>query len=275
MSALRYAFASVMIIIGIISVLGLGGFPSQGEDPFETFLFAVLIYAGGLALFTWGFGRFRKLQLVRNTPTSKIRSMAMGNVEIKGEAKDKQKIFEAPFSKEECIYCKYKVEEYYEDDDGGDWRTKLSDENRTEFGIEDGTGEAIIRPEGADFRLPADNTYTVRDHEEPPEKIKEFLRNNEEVDLQEGGWFSVERDRRYKEWYITPGEELYIYGYSDTDKEGNPIIKEGKAPMFMVSDKSEEEIRDNWSTTYKLMIAAGIPVALFGYFLMASTTTLI
>jgi len=82
MSYLRYSFAVFMIVIGAISTLLIGGLP-QGEDPAKSFLFATGIYAAGLGIFISGFSKFRQLQLVRNTPTSKIRSIAIGNVELR------------------------------------------------------------------------------------------------------------------------------------------------------------------------------------------------
>ena len=70
-----------------------------------------LFLAGGSVSLFYGFSRLKKYMLINNTPTSKIRSVAMGLVEIKGSvvAKDTLK---TPFSNQDCIYYEYEVREY-------------------------------------------------------------------------------------------------------------------------------------------------------------------
>ena len=70
------------------------------------YLFSSLLTVGGGAVFFYGFNRMKRFQLMNDTPTSKIRSMAMGLVEIKGKASAK-KYLNAPFSRDECVYYKY------------------------------------------------------------------------------------------------------------------------------------------------------------------------
>jgi len=82
---IRHIFGTILFITGTASVFLIGEIPSD-SDRFENLLYFILLYGIGLGLFTWGFGRFQKLQLVSSTPTSKIRSMAKGNVQVKGKA---------------------------------------------------------------------------------------------------------------------------------------------------------------------------------------------
>jgi len=159
------------------------------------------------------------------------------------------------------------------------WVTIDQGEEHVKFGVDDGTGIAIVDGEGADFDLPLDEQTDVSGREDPPQKIQEFIENNENVHQGSNGLISFTDNRRkYREWYITPGEDLYIYGYADStnvDGENFHLIKNGGAPLFYISDQSEEDIKKKWSWTYKAMILGGILLTPASYYLMATTTAAI
>ena len=62
---------------------------------------------GGLALFGAGFRAWRRLRLIEDTPTSRVRSMALGRVELAGSAVGKADL-EAPFTGTPCVYYRYR-----------------------------------------------------------------------------------------------------------------------------------------------------------------------
>jgi len=66
----------------------------------EVIIFIILISGlilGGLVSFFFAFKILLYYRLINDTPTSKIRSMAMGFVEVKGKVKTKE-ILKSPFS---------------------------------------------------------------------------------------------------------------------------------------------------------------------------------
>ena len=53
--------------------------------------YAFLGFLCGFGVFFQGFNRLREKRLVQNTPTSTVRGMAMGLVELVGKAEDPEK----------------------------------------------------------------------------------------------------------------------------------------------------------------------------------------
>lgn len=268
-----YIITSVFVL-GVIYTFLEGDIPIGGNS-LEALMFAGLLYGGGLLAFQQGFSTYRRLQLIRNTPTSKIRSMAMGTVEVKGKAYNGADdiIVKSPFSGTDCLFYRYTVEEWRSDDDGGHWVQLDQGRDGVRFLLKDETGEVIVDPEGAELELPADNTYNARGFDDAPPEIQNFIERNENVNKDSNELLSVfDNRRRYKEWYVTPEEELYIFGYAakETDKNGEyEVIKDHESvPMFLISDKSEKELKNQKGSKYKLMIVGGTLIAPAGLALM-------
>src|SRR4030095_12586302 len=70
---------------------------------FEFPFYATAALVSGPVLFARGFRTLRTQQLVRDTPTAKIRSMAMGLVEVNGTVVPRSTVI-APFSGKPCAY---------------------------------------------------------------------------------------------------------------------------------------------------------------------------
>jgi len=66
-------------------------------------LFASLAFIAGPVLFARSFRDFRTQRLIQNTPTSRIRSMPMGLVEVQGGVVPRSTVM-APFSNRPCAY---------------------------------------------------------------------------------------------------------------------------------------------------------------------------
>ena len=66
-------------------------------------IMAGLSLLGGPVLFVQGFRDLRLERMIQNTPTARIRSMAMGLVEISGAVAPRS-VFTAPFSARPCAY---------------------------------------------------------------------------------------------------------------------------------------------------------------------------
>lgn len=269
----RNAFIGAVFTVAVTASLLLADFPS--DDAIETYMLSTLFFMAGLGLFSWGFGTFKKLQFVRSTPTSKIRSMAQGNVEITGEAKQLNQNLESPFTGEECLFYSYKVEEYQKTNSKRRrrrWKTIDSGEEKIRFAVDDGTGLAVIEPEGSKVDLETSNTFTVSGRDTPPERVQNFIEQNDNVNEGSNELISLtDNRRRYTEEFLKPGTELYIFGYSDSkviDGETFNLVKDGGVPLFYIADKSEEEIISNWSTSYKLKILAGLIISPVSYFIM-------
>lgn len=115
----------------------------------DRFLIMAALAAGsGPFLFARGFSNFRKRQLIVNTPTAKIRSMAMGLVEINGTVESRS-LATAPFSGRSCAYWQVDVAVLSR----SVWTTVHTNNSGQPFFLRDDTGLALVYPRGAECRL--------------------------------------------------------------------------------------------------------------------------
>ena len=119
----------------------------------EPFILIVI----GSVLFQFGFAKLSELQVIRNTPRSKIRSVAMGAVEISGRIVSEQ-VLTAPHSKSPCVYYRSEMQiyrSYGSSDDEVDyrWETLSAESFKIPFWIKDETGQILVDPEEAEFKI--------------------------------------------------------------------------------------------------------------------------
>ncbi|OGF13676.1 MAG: hypothetical protein A2W00_03360 [Candidatus Eisenbacteria bacterium RBG_16_71_46] len=116
---------------------------------FELPLYATLALGAGPVLFHRGFRDLRVRRLIQNTPTAKIRSMAMGLVEICGQvvARSTQT---APFSARPCAYWELDIATLT---GRRGWSIVHRNRSGHPFFVRDDTGVAMVYPQGADCRI--------------------------------------------------------------------------------------------------------------------------
>jgi len=103
----------------------------------------------GAVLFFRGFRDLRLRRLIADTPTAKIRSMAMGLVEIHGRA-EARSLVTAPFSNRACAYWQVEVAVRGR---RNSWTTVHRNSSGHPFLVRDETGVAMVYPRGAECRL--------------------------------------------------------------------------------------------------------------------------
>ncbi|RJO66096.1 MAG: hypothetical protein C4523_13515 [Myxococcales bacterium] len=112
----------------------------------------VLFVAGAIAM---GYGAFHYLRLKRwieNTPTSKVRSLAMGLIEVEGVAVRKYQVI-SPLTMLPCVY--YSVRKYNLDADAAQPSWSLSSvisSGLVPFYLDDDTGRVLVDPTRAKIR---------------------------------------------------------------------------------------------------------------------------
>jgi hypothetical protein len=213
---------------------------------------ALLIGLGlGVTFFAGGIFSLKRKLLIENTPTSKIRSLAMGLVEIYGEVVPAEReILKSPLTGKDCVYYKYKVEEYRQSGKSGHWATIRSGEDMVRFFLKDDTGMVLVDPNRASVEIPKDfgweRGFMGKD---PPGTVMKFMEQN---DLHMKGFLGFNRNMRVSEHYIAPGDRLYIMG----DAGDNPFVEEGTAKqstedvmiqkgpskIYYISDSAEKDI---------------------------------
>jgi hypothetical protein len=241
----------------------------------------LILVVGGAGLVTTGFTRRKQRTLMRDTPTEDVESMAVGPSEVKGSALAADgDPFPAPFSDDDCVVVEYEVEQYHEDDDGGNWNTVAQGVVHTPFYVDDGTGRVLVEPhDEATFDLDPDDRETVHvdSSERGPEPVQRFVERTEAVSYPADAPGS-ENDRRYHQTLIRDKESVYVFGTArpwDGDHRGgsNPdrlVIRhvaddDGlEGTMFLISDDAEAGLvnRREWAG---LRIPAGGGFVVIGF----------
>ena len=114
----------------------------------DTAIWATAGLAAGPWLYYRGFRTLRTRRLIANTPTARVRSMAMGLVEITG-AVEPRSTLHAPFSAKPCAY--WEVDVAVQARRG--WRIVHRNQSGNPFYLSDGTGVAMVYPHGAQCRI--------------------------------------------------------------------------------------------------------------------------
>ena len=234
--------------------------------------FGVLLVLIGLVVFFIGSILFRKKRLIENIPTSKIRSIAMGLVEISGQVIPiKERIFKSPFTDKECVYYQFTIEEYRSSGKNSHWVTIKNGEQRNLFYLKDDTGSVLIDPTGATIEARRDFEYQSGLGKDPPEQVIRFLTAN---NLAHEGFFGLNKTMRYRETIIVPDDTLYIMGTAGENpfnKEATAnhvdsiMIQKGKyEKQYYISDKSEKQILKNLAILTYGMWALGIILIIVG-----------
>lgn len=164
-----------------------------------TLVFAIA--AGGVAALR----SFKRARLIEDTPTSRIRSAAQGYVEIAGNARllpGTQNL--APLTQRPCVWWRYKVSKRTETGSGknrrSQWQTVASGTSAVPFLLDDGTGECIVQPDGAEV-IATESTSWYGDTPWPTGPASKSFR-----------LFTGSRDYRYVEDRVYEHEMVHALG---------------------------------------------------------------
>jgi len=153
----------------------------------------------------WGFACLRLKRHIDDTPTSRIRSLAMGLVEVQGRA-IRQYALVSPMSQAACVWyrlCRYRR------DNSNRWQlTSQSDSGHVPFVLADGSGQVVIDPAGA----------TVKSRTEQTGYPGESSLTGAALD---GG-----PDEKWVEELIYEGTTLYVLGYARPARGVAPGLRE-------------------------------------------------
>jgi hypothetical protein len=177
----------------------------------EVFVPAIGV-AGGIAAFGWGFMVWRRMRLIVDTPTAKVRSMPMGRVELHGCAQEKAELA-APITKQPCVYYRYTVEEERRSGKNKTWVTvDRGDSAAWAFYLEDETGAVLLMPEGAKVEIGCD--FEAK-HGGLSGLISGRDKSFDPTPWVKRGWLGLATKKlRFREWRIHAGEPLYVLGVS-------------------------------------------------------------
>jgi len=109
----------------------------------------------GMYLFYRGFRLLARKRLIMNTPTSKIRSAAMGLVEVSGLATGPFTTT-APLTGRPCYYYRTVAWQWKREGKNSRWVKVAEESFHLPFYLEDNTGRVLVNPQGAEIEMHCD-----------------------------------------------------------------------------------------------------------------------
>lgn len=178
----------------------------------------------------------------------------------------------APESGREVVWHRTVLTEHYtatETDSQGKSRevnkTRIVGQQVTQepFVVKDSTGEIVVDPRGADM----DEPFVLAD---------KFERNSGNIDLGDSRWAniaeqlakaSIQGGIQHEEWGIPTGQQLYVLAEAN-DRNGTLVMGRPEKGRFMISTKSEEELRESAGTTVAIATSIAVVVGVAGVVLL-------
>ncbi len=207
--------------------------------------------------------------MIEDIPTSKIRSLAMGLVEVFGEVVGAGgKTYKGPFSGKDCVYCFWGIEEHYRTRKNSDWYpVKGGHYLADHFFIKDDTGIVLVDPKGAAMSTSSFETETLS-----PEIIDFIERQGVSITHPDGKTKKI----RVLESYIATSDKVYVMGTAGN----NPFVKDGaaltnEAGIMIQKGKSFYCISNNTEKGVLKMFKWKIIIGLFGGSLLIITSLVI
>lgn len=198
-----------MIILAIIRTV-----VHRRSDPAQLYFWCALGLCAGIGLFFYGFRLLQRRRLILDTPFSKIRSAAMGMVEISGLAVGPYTMV-APITERECFYFRTLVYEWKQRGKSKQWVKVAGECLHVPFFVDDNTGRMLIDPRGADLDLHrdfeqefSDSLFTTK--EPAPANVRDFLARHGVM---------TNNKIKVEEFCIKPKNSLFVLG-TLTDNPG-------------------------------------------------------
>ncbi len=183
------------------------GAPFVGRTHATGLSYAVSLTAIGLTAFIHAFVLLGRKRAIENCPTSKLRSMPMGLVEVKGRARQKYSL-KAPFSLTDCVYYAYERYEWEHMGNQAGYRLKQWGESgKVPFYVEDETARVLILPEHAIIKA-----GTTQDMSAPFGGALGLAQS-----------FSKTGNQKIVERVIPLGEPLYVMGFAHPLRTGREV----------------------------------------------------
>lgn len=162
---------------------------------------------GGVYFFYHGFRLLQRKRLIMNTPASKVRSAAMGLVEISGLANGPYSLT-APITGMPCYYYRTIAWEWKQQGKSSNW-VKAADESlHVPFYLEDNTGRVLVNPQGAELEIHRDfhdefSQSLFSSNLGIPANVTNFLLTHD---------VSTDTKIKVEEYCIKPKNALFILG---------------------------------------------------------------
>lgn len=244
----------------------------------------------GTFAFARGFRALRLQRLIQDTPTARVRSLAMGLVEVQGSIWARSRVT-APFSARACAWWEVELQTLRNANKGvRQWGTVYREQSGNPFYLKDETGTALVFPQGAEVRA-GDFVQEETHGLGVPEPYAGFMQGRE---LPLRMLWSM-GPMRFRERRLEEGAAVYVLGRANpkphavaismddealeatgtdavgarhvraNDGECCAVIRRGKQDAaFLISDRSEKTMTMEYGFKAFAGLLGGPALALFG-----------
>jgi hypothetical protein len=181
--------------------------PSRHADVTRLLFWCAVGFCVGIYLFFHGFQLLGRRRLILDTPLSKIRSAAMGMVEISGLAVGPYTMI-APITARSCYYFRTIVWEWRQRGRSKQWVKVAAECMHVPFFVDDNSGRMMVDPRGAELELHrdfqqefSDSFFTTKDP--VPDNVRTFLARH---------GIATNNKIKVEEFCIKPKNSLFILG---------------------------------------------------------------
>ncbi|HTC21343.1 MAG TPA: GIDE domain-containing protein [bacterium] len=255
-------------LTGFAALYGvMGPSPAYASNSNHPTVICVVGLVAGVFLFFWGFFQLRTKRLMEDIPTSTIRAMAPGLVEIIGQAVDWEP-FQGPFTLQRCVYYEFLVEQWVNSGKNSHWQTILKGDSKSApFYVQDGTGTVMVLPEKATAILPVAFELKTGVFTEVPVAMVEFL---DQKSISCRTLFGFEKTLRFTERHFLPGETMFVMGTCEQTPSHPEFPPEGALPdvgivkgsrsgdIFILSNESQKQLESSFALKSFLGIFGGL-----------------
>ena len=194
------------------------GYRSRSSLPGEMWLF-IIVAIVVIAICGWYFGAHQRLkrQLRQAKPWSLNELPEDTHGRVIGQARALGEELAGPLTGRRCVYYIAIVEEQRSTGRSSYWRTIASETRGVPFMLEDGTGRAIVDPNGAQVALDFDGNSKSGTFNQADPVQEQFLAKHGQ---KSEGWV-FNKTLRYREAMIEVGETIAVLGSGTREPDPN------------------------------------------------------
>ncbi len=194
------------------------GYRSRSSLPGELW-FVIIVAIVVIAICGWYFGAAQRMkrQLKQAKPWSLSELPEDTHGRVIGQARALGEELKGPLTGRRCVYYIALVEEQRSTGRSSYWRTIASETRGVPFMLEDGTGRAIVDPNGAQVALDFDGNSKSGTFNQADPVQEQFLAKHGQ---KSEGWV-FNKTLRYREAMIEVGETIAVLGSGTREPDPN------------------------------------------------------